>query len=380
MHLVERYATACGVKIDKPYIYENFFALPVEKYITFQPFSKYSSKNYDYWEEVISMLLPYFQKNNINIIQIGGKDDKPILNCINLCGQTKISQAAFIIKRSIMHLGADSFAAHIASGYDKKIVAIYSNNNINNVKPYWTRPEDMILLKPDTNKKPQYSANEIPKSINSIKPEEIAKSVLDLLNIKYDSLPKTLAIGEEYTNKTLEVIPDQAFDITQVQIDNIIVRMDYEFNEQILEYYLQNKKCIIITDKPINENLLKNYKQKIPQLVYIVDKNNDPNFAKSLKRNAINYILISYLEENELNQFKLDYMDYGLIIKRTYPNKLNIDYTNTYFKSSKIILSGKGQFSTKYQWVKNNNSNKFSDDPELQKELNNLYIFSLDEK
>jgi len=380
MHLVERYATACGVKIDKPYIYENFFPLPVEKYITFQPFSKYPSKNYDYWEEVTSILLPYFQKNNINIIQIGGKDDKPIANCINLCGQTKISQAAFIIKRSIMHLGADSFAAHIASGYDKKIVAIYSNNNINNVKPYWTNPEDMTLLKPSTNKKPQYSANEIPKTINSIKPEEIAKSVLDLLNIKYDSLPKTLSIGEEYTNKTLEVIPDKAFDITQVQIDNIIVRMDYEFNEQILEYYLQNKKCIIITDKPVNENLLKNYKEKIPQLVYIVDKNNDPNFAKSLKRNAINYALISYLEEKDLNEFKLDYMDYGLIIRRTYPNKLNINYNNTYFKSSKIILSGKGQFSTKYQWAKNDNSNKFVDDPELQKELNNLYIFSLDQK
>jgi len=380
MHLVERYATTCGVKIDKPYIYENFFPLPVEKYITFQPYSKYSSKNYDYWEEVISMIFPYLQKNNISIVQIGAKDDKPISNCINLSGQTKISQAAFIIKKSIMHLGADSFAAHIASGYDKKIVAIYSNNNINNVKPYWTKSEDMVLLKPNTNKKPQYSANEIPKSINSIRPEQIAKSVLDLLNIKYDSLPVTLSIGEEYVNKTLEIIPDQPLNVKEIQIDNIIVRMDYQFNEQILEYYLQDKKCIIITDKPISENILKNYKQKIPQLVYVIDKDNDPNFARLLKRNAINYTLISYLEEKDLNQYKLDYMDYGLIIRRTYPNKLDINYNNIYFKSSKIVLSGKGQFSTKYQWIKNDNSNKFNDDPELQKELNNLYIFSLDQK
>jgi hypothetical protein len=380
MHLVERYATACGVKIDKPYIYENFFPLPVEKYITFQPYSKYPSKNYDYWEEVVLIILPYLQKNNINIIQIGGKDDKPVANCINVCGQTKISQVAFIINKSIMHFGADSFAAHIASGYGKKIVGIYSNNNINNVKPYWTKPEDMILLKPNVNKKPQYSVDEIPKSINSIKPEQIAKSILDLLNIKYDHLPETLSIGEEYTNKTLEVIPDQPLNVTELQIDNIIVRMDYEFNEQILEHYLQNKKCIIITDKPINENLLKNYKQKIPQLIYVIDKNNDPTFAKVLKRNAINYTLISYLEDKDLNEFKLEYMDYGLIIKRTYPNKLNINYNNAYFKSSKILLSGKGQFSTKYQWIKNDNSNKFSDDLELQKELNNIYIFSLDQK
>lgn len=379
MHLIERYATACGVKIDKPYIYETFFPLPVEKYITFQPYSKYPSKNYDYWEEVISILSSYLQQNNINIVQIGGKDDRPVSNCINLCGQTKISQAAFIVKNSIMHLGTDSFAAHIASGYGKKIVAIYSNNNINNVKPYWTKAEDMILLKPNTNKKPQYSVNEMPKSINSIKPEQIAKGVLDLLNIKYNNLPKTLFIGQEYTNKTLEIIPDQAINAAQIQIDNIIIRMDYHFNEQILEYYLQNKKCIIITDKPVSEHLLRNYKQNIAQIIYIIDKNNDPNFARCLKRNAINYALISYLEEKHLNQFKLEYMDYGLIIRRNYPNKLDIDYNNTYFKSSRIILSGQGQFSTKYQWINNNNSNRFIDNPELQKDLNNLYIFSLDQ-
>jgi len=378
MHLIERYATACGVKIDKPYIYDTFFPLPVEKYITFQPFSKYPSKNYDYWEEVILMIIPYLQKNNINIVQIGGKDDKPILNCVNLCGQTKISQAAFIIKNGILHLGADSFAAHIASGYDKKIVALYSNNNINNVKPYWTKAEDMILLEPKLNRKPQYSAHEMPKSINSIKPEEIAKSILKLLNIEDAQLPKTLFIGQEYINKTLEVVPDQPLNISQIQIDNIIVRMDYHFNEQVLEYYLQNKKCIIITEKAIDENILKKYKQNIPQVVYTINENNQPEFARTLKRNAINFVLISYLQEEDLNKFKLDYMDYGLIIKREYPNnKIEIN-NNTYFKSSRIILSSQGQFSTKHQWLKNNNSNKFIQDSELQKELNNLYIFSID--
>jgi hypothetical protein len=379
MHLIERYATACGVKIGKPYIYDTFFPIPVDKYISFQPFSKYQSKNYDYWEEVLAIILPFLQKENIHLVHIGTKDDKNLNFCVNLCGQTSISQAAYIVKNGIMHIGADSFAAHIASGYGKKIVALYSNNNINNVKPYWSKDEDVALLSPQINKKPQYSANEFPKIINNIKPETIAENILKMLNIKYGNLPQTIHIGEEFINKTLEIIPDKPLNIAQINVETVIIRMDYLFNEQILEFYLQNKKCIILTDKPINEELLKRYKQNIAQVVYFVEKDNDPSFVKSLRKNTIPNGLISYLPEDELNNYKLNYMDYGLIVKRDYPNK-NIEIKdNMYYKSSRIILSSEGQFGTKYQWLIKDKSNKFTNHPELTKELNNLYIFSLDQ-
>jgi len=378
MHLIERYATSCGVKIGKPYIYDTYFPLTAEKYISFQPFSKYPSKNYDYWDEVIAILHPFLQKENIQLVQIGAKDDKAINNTINLCGQTKISQAAYIIKNGLMHLGADSFASHIASGYGKKIVALYSNNNINNVKPYWTKPEDMILLEPKLNKKPQYSVNEMPKSINNIKPEAIAEAILKLLNIKYENLPETKYIGPEYINKTFEIIPDKPLNISQIPIDPIVVRMDYFFNEQVLEFYLQHKKCIIFTNRPINEQLLKKYKTNIPQLVYIIEKDNDPSFAKTLKNNTINAGFISYLPEQELNLFKLNYMDYGLIVRRDYPtDKINFN-DKTYYKSSRIILSSEGQFNTKYQWITKDLSNKYKNEELLNQELHNFYIFSLD--
>jgi hypothetical protein len=379
MHLIERYATACGVKIDKPYIYDTFFPINVEKYISFQPFSKYQSKNYDYWDEVVAIIFPYLQQNNITLVHIGAKDDKAINNTLNLCGQTNIPQSAYIIKNGIMHVGADSFAAHIASGYGKKIVALYSNNNINNVKPYWSRPEDMVLLNPEINKKPQYSVNETPKSINNIKPEAIAEGILKLLNIPYGNLPNTVYIGNEYVNKTLEIIPDKPINPAQIGIDTLIIRMDYTFNEQVLELFLQQKKCIIFTNKPINEELLKKYKQNIPQLIYIVEKDNDASFAKTLKINTINAAFISYLSEEELNQFKLHYMDYGLIVKRDDPtDKIEIS-NNTYFKSSRILISSEGQFNSKYQWQTKDMSNKYLNDSELSKELNNLYIFNLDQ-
>jgi hypothetical protein len=379
MHLIERYATACGVKIDKPYIYDTFFPVNVEKYISFQPFSKYPSKNYDYWNEVINIINPYLEKENIKIIQIGVKDDKNINNTINLSGQTNISQAAYIIKNSILHLGADSFASHIASGFNKKIVCIYSNNNINNVKPYWSKSEDLILLSPKLNKKPQYSVNEVPKTINNIKPEDIAEGVLKLLNIPYNNIPKTIHIGNDYINKTLEIIPDKHINPTQIGLDTLVIRMDYVFNEQVLELFLQHKKCIIFTNKPISEELLKKYKQNIPQLIYVIEKNNDSTFAQTLKRNAINTIFISYLSEEDLNKFKLHYMDYGLIIKRDYPTDKIQTNNNTFFKSSRILISSEGQFNSKYQWETKDTSNKYINHPELNKELNNLYIFSIDQ-
>ena len=381
MHLLERYATSCGVKIGKPFIYDNFFPLPFEKYLCFQPFSKYQSKNYDYWQEVIDIISPYLNEQNIKIIQIGVKDDRQFNNCLYLAGQTNISQAAYIIKNSILHFGADSFAAHIASGYNKKIVAIYSNNNIENVKPYWSEEKDVVLLKPEGGTiKPSYSAGENPKNINKIKAEDIAKNILNLLNIKYSKIPKTIYIGEDYQNKTFELILDKLINPSSIPIPNPIIRMDYLFNEQALNVMLKEKRCIIITNKAINIDLLKAFKSNVAQIIYIIEEDNDFNFVKAMKENAIPYNLISYLKPEILNKFKINYMDYGLIFEKTYntKDKTNIkDIDNLLYISSKILVSSEGQFKSKFDWI-NKNGNKVIDNEDFWKESSNFLIFQLD--
>jgi len=159
MHLVETYATNCGLKIDKPYIYDKFFPVSAEKYITLQPFSK-PSKSYDFWQEVVDQVKPFLDDFNIEIVQIGAKGEGDINGCLHTQGQTSIAQCSYIVKNSMLHVGVDSFAAHIASGFGKKIVCLYSNSNINNVKPFWTKNEDCILIEPDRKgKKPIYSLN-----------------------------------------------------------------------------------------------------------------------------------------------------------------------------------------------------------------------------
>ena len=159
MHLLEQYSLASGVKIKKPYIYEKFFPVTADKYITFHPSSK-PSKTYDYWQEVINLILPVLDSKGIKIIQLGQEKEKVYNGVLSLVGFTNINQTAFVLRGSMLHVGADSFPTHIASGYNKKIVALYSNNYVNCVRPFFGDPKDHVLLEPKRNNKPTFSFEE----------------------------------------------------------------------------------------------------------------------------------------------------------------------------------------------------------------------------
>ena len=207
MHLIEQYALSCGAKIGKPYIYEKFFPLPFDKYITFSPFSK-PSKNYSYWKDTLSMLIPVLRQLNIHIVQLGIKKEQAFEGCYNLCGKTNINQAAYLIKRSQLHLGTDTFSTHLASASKKKIVSLYSNSPIQNCGPFWSEKEDVVLLESDREgKKHSFSTKENPRTINTIAPEKIAHSVFKLLGVKANVKNRTVKIGPKWNNEFLEVIP-----------------------------------------------------------------------------------------------------------------------------------------------------------------------------
>jgi hypothetical protein len=382
MRLLDTYATNTGSKIDKPFIYSKYFPLPIEKYITFQAQTPYDSRNYSYWQEVISLIHPYLNKNNINIVQVGTKDEKPLNGVINLLGQTNINQLAYIIENNILHFGADSLCVHLSSYFNKLIVSLYSISNPNVAGPHFGDKNKHVLLKGYErigNKKPSYSQVESPKSIDQIKPEEIAGAILKLLDIEYSNLPESIYFGQDFNARSFEVVPDEIIDVNSIPIENPIVRMDYYFNEQALENILSAKKTIIFTNKSIKKDLIQKYKKNILQVIYIVEEDNDVNFVKLLKNNSINYTLLSFLEESILNKYKIDYMDYNLIINKKHKTKEDakiIDTNDLFYKSSRTLISSKGQFISRYDWL-HNSGNKVVDDPEFWKEVDNFYIFKL---
>ena len=152
--------------------------------MTFHPTSK-PSKTYDYWQEVINLISPILDQKGIKIIQLGQEKEKVYSGVLSLVGFTNINQTAFVLRDSLLHFGADSFPTHIASGYGKKIVALYSNNYINCVKPFFGDPKNHVLLEPARKNKPTFSFEENPETINTIKPETVANHILNLLEILY---------------------------------------------------------------------------------------------------------------------------------------------------------------------------------------------------
>jgi hypothetical protein len=392
MHILEQYALNCGVPISKPYINEEFFPLPFDKYITIHPKGKFPSREYDYWEEVIFHLAPILNKYNINILQIGGKDEAPLPFCYPTQGQTNFNNLAYIVKNSILHLGIDSLPVHLASAFNKKIVGLYCNMYPNQSGPYWSNPEDYELIFSDLkNKKPSYAAVENPKTINFIKPEQIVNSVLNKLNLKEKINQKSIYFGNAYHLRVLEIIPDHVPNLSQFNVNIANVRMDYLFNEEHLFNILSLYKTNILTNRPININELKKFKNNILSVYFIFDKdsNFDINFIENLKNNGIKFSIISFLKEEEIEKYKIDLMDFcNINIKNLEDNKKIIESfekENLKFKSTKILLS-KGKMYPSFQNYKNNESYinstnevfNFKNDGDLYKELENFYIFTID--
>lgn len=364
--------------------------MPFEKYVTFQPKSSCDSKNYDRWSDVLSILLPILEKDNIKIIQFGEKDNINYNKVYNISGQTLWTQVGFLIKNSILHFGADSFGMHLAGNYNKPCVGLYSNNYISCTHPFFGDKSKQIFLEPDRKgNKPSFSYQESPKTINTIPPELIVKSVCQLLDLPFNYKYKTLYFGEFYHNKIIEGVPDQIIEIKQFGVDNLIMRMDFKFDENILFQQLNVTNCSIVTNKPVNLDLLKSQKQKIRELIYIIDENHDINFIKKVQKLGIKYIMISFKPQDWITNLKLDYCDLGIIFKKQIKQfneiselkNLNID--NLYYKSSKFTLSQGKIYPSFSAWKKNLPISSF-ECPELPiiyeedfvKELEHFYVLA----
>jgi hypothetical protein len=381
MHLIESYATSCGLRIDKPFILEKYFPLDFERYITFSCSSE-QPKIYDYWSDVSDIISPHLKSQNIAILQIGRKTDKIFPGAFIANGQTTPNHTAYILRNSLLHFGADDFSNQIASLYDRKIVSLYSNNISNNFRPYFgDRSKHKVMESPRNGNRPSCAQMENPKTINQIKPEEIAREILDLLDIKVGIKYKTLFMGQSYSNKIAETVPNQVVNVASLGTNNIIVRMDFLFNEEFLIKQLQACPCAIVTNKPISKKILIDFKNNIKELVYFIDEGHDPQFVNDLQKNAINYALFSKEDEAGLEKYKIHYMDYGIIHpKKPKINELLDKSENLFYKSSKLTLSNGKMYPSRYAYENDlpithqSGISKMTKDPLLLEESDYFYF------
>ena len=384
MHLVEQYALSCGVKIDKPHIETCFYPSPVEKYITLHASSGMHAKNYDYYNDVVSMLRPYLDKKDISIIQIGQKDDQKIGGCIHYTGSTTLKQVSYLIQNSMLHMGNDSFSAHVASGFDKKIVCLYSVLFKECCGPYWGDPSDHMLFEPNTpNKKPSFSDKENPKTVNTIKPEAIAGAVLDLLNIKHGLYKtETIHIGSGYHLPSVAVIPNHIMPDSFMRGHPVNIHAEEFLDEKNIIQWSRNRKINIFTDKPISPQCLKAIRPSLNQINYEASMDTDVNYLKNLSKSGIPTKVFckheDIVSEVRLKLFEWDVDLFHKKTKNDLDNKEKI-CDNTHYKNSRILLSGGKKYSSKAAWqrgIEGVEDAKVIDCPEFWEELNTIKLYN----
>jgi len=415
MHILEKFSLNCGInplKLNNPEIYCSYYPITTDRYIVIHAGSGAAAKNYSYFQDVIDLIEPILSENGFGIVQIGGKNDKPLSKCINLQGKTNINQTSFILKNCSLLIANESFSTHICSSFGNPTITLYSVSLPQITGPYWSNPKNLSIVADTESSKPKYSDTDPDKAIDKIKPEQILNSIKECLpDISWDKLtiPETIFIGENYTSQEINLVPDFPVKINIPDQFDINIRFDYLKQQELSEVNFtsalvntQDRKFSITLSSPINigkiinQNNIKNLKH----VLYIIDQSNlesidqQIEFIRSSRKSGLqmNVALIKDLFSNEeINDIKFKFINIQPVneIKQNGWNEETLNNIKskitdlTVFKSSCIIYSMGKCFLSEQSLIENkpalSNTQPLKDIKnlkELAKEASNLYIYN----
>ncbi len=386
MKLLERYSLSTGLKINKPFIYKAFYPLPFQKYITIHASAGMAAKNYSFWDDVIQLIKPTLDKNGLSIVQIGGEEDEPLNHCHHLQGKTNVMQTAYVLSNSVLHLSNDSFSAHVVASMEVPLVTIYGSTTVKNHSPYFFNPAISTFIEADRGgNKPSYAAEETPKMVDTIKPEDIANAALKQFNESVSR--KTLRMGEFYPIHIIEYVPDHVL-APHLLADGIVnIRMDYCFNEDNFVKVIYGRKSNVITNKLIDIKFIRSFKRNINRFSFEVSTETPTEYIKQVKSTGIDmHLFTRELDEEKLKELRLKHFEFEIeqekpITKDSLDIKDKVGY-NTYYKTNKFLLAKDGMFLSKADWLAkksikafDDNTREIIDSPDFWEEVEYFYIF-----
>ena len=311
MKILENYATSAGVKIQKdPHEFPVNFHPILGKYITISIKTGQSSKNYDYFQDVVKIIYPVLFQNNIIIVQIGESDEFPIPGCVIKTGLS-FRESAFIVQNSSLHVSGDSCFCHFAGHVKTPLLGLYGATSPSSTGPYWTGAFEALQGNSGI---PGYNADEkdAPKEINNIFPENIANKIFKMLNIKARLNIKTICFGKLYNNSQISFIPDFEPQYKKLQSCKLLVRMDVCHNEEIVSKLMNYRKVelSIMAEKPLSENFLKYCQGRVHRILQILKDGYKISDLENLKNSGIPYILVWAGKEESLPDARLELFDF----------------------------------------------------------------------
>ena len=378
MHKVESFALSSGSKISEPFINELYFPLVEEKYICISRSAKFPSESYDFFDDVTFHINSYLEENGIKLIQIGSLSDQPIYYTKNY-NFLNINQVAYVIKNSLMYVGNLNIYSNIASMFNKKIVCPSKIDYIDSVKPYWSKPSDCkVIQSKRKNFKPVFAPQEAPKTINDVYPEVIAKTILDSLKIKNNlNKLKTIHIGQSYSSKAVEIIPNFVPD-ENLPIDGILnVRVDRHFDINNLIRIAQTKKVNIVTDQVIDINLLKPIKENIESISFYINEETNPKEVEYLSQLGKPINLLAKNLKN-LKDIRVKFLDYDITDVKEFSkqdSQVKKITSSTKFLSRKTVLSDGQVYNGGLSESQKQNNTTVKDDKNFWEDLDFVRIY-----
>lgn len=263
--LLSTYARSTGLQISRPNIKETFYPLPFERYVTIQTGSTQAAKCYDLWPEVLRLIQPILSANRIAVLHLGAKEDSSLHGVHDLRGKTSILQSNHLMRRTMLHIGGDSWLAHCAGWHYRPLVALYGPTDPGPHGPYWSDlSKTSLIVSHRGGGRPTYGP-EPSKTINLIDPYHVANEALRLLGINHVFPQQSRFWGQLFPHTILDLIPDSVPHPAFMPQTVINVRMDYLHNEDVLAAVLGSGRRInLIVQRQIqNTALLQTHRAQI---------------------------------------------------------------------------------------------------------------------
>ena len=378
-HLIQEYAKNLGVKISKPIVKEHYFPIQFDKYITISVDSSTTAKNYKHYGIVLFILKDFFKRHGIKIVQLGGQQ---LIDGVNSALNLPFKQQAYVISKSLLHLGCDGALNHLSSLKSVPTITLFGNTFASANKPVFSSSSSLVNLEPEWTGKPSF--NQTGDEINKIKPEDIANHIIRLLKVEKCKVNfKTIKIGSFYDQSIVEVIPISFHELSIPQNQNLYVRADYGFDEAAFLQYCQNYKVSIFLNSLIRPNHLQNFAANVKNIFIWVKKDDDvipDSYLKTLKNMGINVILL-VKNEKDLPFLRNIYFDTVVQQYRPEVDKYEGFNKNARFLSAKRLICNGKQYLSPAHWKKNlDNNNQVLDSPEYFCELDHFYIYEQGKK
>ena len=385
MNVAEKIALDCGLKITEPHVDRSFMPMHFSKYIVFDTRCNYKHGKYDFFREVYKLVNPYLIKNDVKAVQICDDSD-PKIPCDKTFIKINKKQEAYIISKSELTICNDNYSLYTASAFNKYSLGLYSVFDSKNNSPVWNKDKQIILESDRDGNKPTYNQlDETPKTINQINPYDIARNILNTLNIKNDlDTIKLIHLGEKYNEQIVEIVPDFSSTESFLKGNSINLRLDLikSMNGELFSYWLTNKRVNILTNKDLNINLLKAFKSNIIGLTILLTDDISENFLKAVKSLGIK-IGIYCSDPDKINEYRFKFLDWNVEKDFNEKNKLNeikgLD-KNCRYETSKIIISKGKKYASKAAYlagvVLDKNGNDVILNSDFEEELDYFKIYN----